>query len=312
VLVVDDLSVNRLLLTKQLNAWGVTNEAVDSGEHALEVLTRARFEGKPFDIAILDFLMPEMDGFELGQRIKADPLLANTALVMLTSGSQRSAADTFLLAGFSAFLCKPVVRPSQLFDALVQAWNAHLGQTDAAGARVQQGATGVTLPSRDPALAPGVGDTSGASTSAAAAQAADAAPRFKALVAEDNSVNQRLVQRMLENLGGSVDIAGDGREAVTLAMRSDYDVVLMDCFMPEMDGYEATGQIRKQQEARGSKRVPIVALTANALPSDREKCLAAGMDDYLSKPVRKEEIKAALERCGVLSESTLDHTAIHA
>jgi CheY-like chemotaxis protein len=120
------------------------------------------------------------------------------------------------------------------------------------------------------------------------------------------------MQRMLENMGGSVDIAADGREAVTLVMRSDYDVVLMDCFMPEMDGYEATGQIRKQQEARGSKRVSIIALTANALPSDRDKCLAAGMDDYLSKPVRKEEIKAAFERCGVLSEGTLDHTAIHA
>jgi CheY-like chemotaxis protein len=117
---------------------------------------------------------------------------------------------------------------------------------------------------------------------------------------------------MLENIGGTVDIASDGREAVTLFMRSDYDVVLMDCFMPEMDGYEATAQIRKLQEAPGAKRVPIIALTANALPTDREKCLAAGMDDYLSKPVRTEDIRAALERCGVLSESTLDHTAIHA
>jgi CheY-like chemotaxis protein len=145
-----------------------------------------------------------------------------------------------------------------------------------------------------------------------ATPAAPVAPRFKALVAEDNSVNQRLVQRMLENIGGTVDIAVDGRQAVTLALRSDYDVILMDCFMPEMDGYEATGQIRRQQAERGSKRVPIIALTANALPTDREKCLAAGMDDYLSKPVRREEIKAAFERCGVLSEGTLDHTAIHA
>jgi signal transduction histidine kinase/CheY-like chemotaxis protein len=315
VLVVDDLSVNRLLLTKQLNAWGITNEGVDSGEHALEVLKRARFEGQPFDIAVLDFLMPEMDGMELGQRIKADPMLANTSLVMLTSGSQKSAADSFLLAGFSAFLCKPVVRPSQLFDALVQAWNAQPShQTEAViAAGSTQRMPAIQQP-RDPALSLGSGDTTGAPTSTppAPAKAADAAPKFKALVAEDNSVNQRLVQRMLENLGGSVDIASDGREAVTLAMRSDYDVVLMDCFMPEMDGYEATGQIRKQMEARGSKRVPIIALTANALPSDREKCLAAGMDDYLSKPVRKEEIKAALERRGVLSESTLDHTAIHA
>ena len=133
------------------------------------------------------------------------------------------------------------------------------------------------------------------------------------LVAEDNTVNQRLVKRLLENMGGVVDLAGDGREAVMLAARGDYDAVLMDCFMPELDGYQATAEIRRQQSERGSKRVPIIALTANALPADREKCLAAGMDDYLSKPVRKEDIRAALERAGVLSsESAPDHAAINA
>jgi CheY-like chemotaxis protein len=124
VLIVDDLAMNRRLLSNQLDAWGITHETVESGRRALDVMRRAYDEGQPFDIALLDLLMPEMDGFELGQRIKADLFLARTALVMLTSGSRRSDAESFLLAGFSVFLPQPVVRPSELFDALIQAWNA--------------------------------------------------------------------------------------------------------------------------------------------------------------------------------------------
>jgi two-component system sensor histidine kinase/response regulator len=304
VLIVDDLSVNRMLLSRQLESWGITHEAVESGARALEVLTRAHVEGRPFDIALLDFLMPEMDGFDLGQRIKADSLLSRTSLVMLTSGSQRSAADAFLLAGFSVFLCKPVVRPSQLFDALIKAWSAH---PDHARGGHEQTAERSELESANHAAA---GTPPAAQVAAPVAGAVT--PRFKVLVAEDNTVNQRLVKRMLENLGAFVEVVADGREAVTCALRNDYDVVLMDCFMPEMDGYEATAEIRKQQAERGLRRVPIVALTANALPADRDKCLAAGMDDYLSKPVRKEDIQAALARRGVISERTLDHAAIHA
>jgi CheY-like chemotaxis protein len=238
-----------------------------------------------------------MDGFDLGQRIKADPLLSRTSLVMLTSGSQRSAADVFLLAGFSVFLCKPVVRPSQLFDALIKAWSAHPDHGPEVPATVRKS---------DPMLARSAGSRAGVPP------AANTARCFKVLVAEDNTVNQRLVKRMLENLGASVELVADGREAVACVLRADYDVVLMDCFMPEMDGYEATLEIRRLQAERGGRRVPIIALTANALPADRDKCLAAGMDDYLSKPVRKEDIQAALARCGVISERALDHTAIHA
>ena len=298
VLIVDDLNVNRMLLCRQLAAWGITHEAVESGERALDALKRAQREGKPFDVALLDFLMPEMDGFELGQRIKGDPLLTRTSLVMLTSGSQRSAADAFLLAGFSVFLCKPVVRPSELFDALIKAWNAHPDHVHA------------EIP--PPHAKPATNGEAEVAAHAAPAPIAKSAARFKVLIAEDNTVNQRLVKRMLENMGAAVDVAADGREAVLCAQRTDYDVVLMDCFMPEMDGYEATAEIRRQHAERGARRVPIIALTANALPSDREKCLAAGMDDYLSKPVRKEDIQAALARCGLMSERALDHTAIHA
>jgi CheY-like chemotaxis protein len=187
VLIVDDLSVNRMLLCRQLAAWGITHEAVESGERALDALKRAQTEGKPFEVALLDFLMPEMDGFELGQRIKSDPLLARTSLVMLTSGSQRSAADAFLLAGFSVFLCKPVVRPSELFDALIEAWNAHPDHVRA----------DVPVP-----VAKAVASKSEApAETAGAVLLAKPATRFKVLVAEDNTINQRLVKRMLENLG---------------------------------------------------------------------------------------------------------------
>jgi len=284
VLIVDDLHINRTLLVKQLSAWGINHEAVQSGARALDALRRGRAENKPFDIALLDFLMPEMDGLELGQLIKADASIAGTSLVMLTSGSHKSAADSFLLAGFSVFLSKPVVRPSQLFDALIQAWNAHPSRAmTAAGERAtaaERAGAGATLPN------------------VAAAPVAHAVPRFKALVAEDNVVNQRLVKRMLETIGCAVDLAEDGQQAVAMALRAHYDVVVMDCFMPQLDGYQATAQIRKGQALAGVPRVPIIALTANALPEDREKCLAAGMDDYLSKPVRKEDLRAAFARFG--------------
>jgi CheY-like chemotaxis protein len=130
-------------------------------------------------------------------------------------------------------------------------------------------------------------------------------PRVHALVAEDNQVNQRLVVRMLEKIGCRADLAGDGREAVEMAQRARYDVIIMDCFMPEMDGYQATAEIRRLQSEAGVLRVPIIALTANALPADRERCLAAGMDDYLSKPVRKEDLQAALERWPAIQNALL-------
>ena len=235
VLIVDDLGVNRKLLTKQLEAWGITHEAVASGARALDVLHRAHVERKPFDIALLDYLMPEMDGLELGQRIKADPVLARTALVMLTSGSQQSAAEEFLLAGFAAFMMKPIVRPSELFDTLIQAWNTHPDRAPAAVSEKAAEPVKVVEPS-SPAAAP---------------ISEPVEPVYRVLVAEDNNVNQRLVKRMLEKVGCAADVVEHGRDAVTKALHTRYDAILMDCFMPEMDGYEATQEIRRLQAEAG-------------------------------------------------------------
>jgi signal transduction histidine kinase/DNA-binding response OmpR family regulator len=279
VLVVDDHEINRRLLAEQLAAWRLEHACASSGDEALAMLRAARQAGRPFDVAVLDFLMPGMDGLELGIRIKQEPTLQNTALVMLTSGSQRSAASTFLTAGFSVFLLKPVVRPSQLLDALVKAWRETRGVV-VPGTAVTP-VTGASVPavSPSPVLAPTTVEHTGA----------------RVLVAEDNIINQRLVKHMLEKLGCRVDLAANGREAVAMAAKLRYDLVFMDCFMPELDGYAATAELR-QREAPGDRRLPIIALTANAMVEDRTRCLAAGMDDYLSKPVRLEEIREILQR----------------
>jgi CheY-like chemotaxis protein len=274
VLVVDDHEINRKLMSEQLAAWRLEYACASSGVEALEKLAAARDAGQPFDVAVIDFLMPGMDGLELGIRIKQDTSLQHTALVMLTSGSQRSAAPTFLAAGFSVFMMKPVVRPSQLLDALVKAFRDSKSLGIPA---LQSPAPAAPMPA-----------------SPVAGSVATAAQGARVLVAEDNVVNQRLVKHMLEKLGCRIDLASNGREAVQMAAQTAYDIVFMDCFMPELDGYGATAQLRENEE--DGRHLPNVALTANAMAEDRARCLAAGMDDYLSKPVRQEEIRAMLAR----------------
>jgi signal transduction histidine kinase/DNA-binding response OmpR family regulator len=278
VLVVDDYEINRRLVSEQLKTWGIAHECADSGREALEKLRTARASGKPFDVALLDFLMPGMDGLELGQRIKADPALESTALIMLTSGSQRSAAPSFMAAGFSVFMMKPVVRPLHLLDAITKAWYS----------RAEQGIE-TAPPAQGSAFA-----TRAAATIKTAQIAHEASDSIRALVAEDNPVNQRLIKRVLEKLGCRVDLASNGQEAVAMAQALQYDIILMDCSMPEMDGYEATAELRRSLSQ--GQRLPIVALTAHAMPEDRAKCIAAGMDDYLSKPVDPALVRKVLDR----------------
>lgn len=274
VLVVDDYELNRRLASEQLTAWGIKHECAESGAQALDMLRSAQEKGRPFDVAVLDFLMPGMDGLELGQRIKGDPILSTTALVALTSGSQRSASQTFIAAGFSVFLLKPVVRPVQLLDAITQACYSRTLATslDASAPAAPRAHTPVAQ-QPEPVTESGL--------------------VVRVLVAEDNTVNQRLVKHMLEKMGCRVDVAANGLEAITMAERLRYDLILMDCLMPELDGYAATAELRRRQ---GADRVPIVALTANAMPEDREKCLAAGMDDYLSKPIYRDNLLQMIER----------------
>jgi CheY-like chemotaxis protein len=242
---------------------------------ALSMMQSAHNSGRAFNIAILDYLMPNMDGMDLAVNIKQHTDLRGTALIMLTSGSQRSAASTFIAAGCSVFLTKPLVRPTQLFDALKIAWEG-----DAATFAVDIPAAAI----RDQPVLMTAGMSGSAEERAA----------VRVLVAEDNAVNRLLVKRMFEKLGCHIDLAGNGREAVEMAARLRYDIIFMDCFMPELDGYGASRELRELEQ--GDHRVPIIALTANAMADDRAKCLAAGMDDYLSKPVGLEDIRKALQR----------------
>ncbi len=270
VLVVDDDATNRRVLHEQLSAWKMRPEECASGVEALAMMRQAASQSVPFSMAVLDHQMPGMDGEALGRLIKQTPELQGTVLVMLTSMGRRGDGARLRHAGFAAYLTKPA-RQSVLFDALQGAWAAR-----GAGGRAPL----VTRHSLN--------------ESAAGSRNGGAAPRFHAriLLVEDNAVNQKVATRMLERLGCRVDKAGNGKEAVDMVGTLPYDLVFMDCHMPEMDGYEATREIRRREA--GGRRHTIVAMTANALAGDREKCLEAGMDDYISKPILKEDLIAAL------------------
>ncbi len=263
VLVVDDNATNREILHHQVTGWGMRNGSAGDAPYALEMLRAAATRGEPYDMAILDMQMPEMDGLELARRIKADPTLAPTRLVMLSSVAQRGMAREAAKAEIAAYLTKPV-RQAELYNCLVQVMN-------------DQGEGILAPPSSQPS-----------------AQPAPVQGHIRLLVAEDNAVNQTVAERMLEKRGYRVDVVSNGLEALEALAQIPYAAVLMDCQMPEMDGYEATMEIRRYEGTE--RRTPIIAMTAHAMQGDREKCLAAGMDDYLTKPVRAEELEAVLAR----------------
>ncbi|MBW3614103.1 MAG: response regulator [Actinobacteria bacterium] len=263
VLVVDDNATNRTILRENLMSWGVRPSCAAGAGEALELLKAAGAEGDPFSLAVLDYHMPEMDGMDLARAVRADPALAGVRLVMLTSSGRRGDAAVAHQAGIDAFLTKPV-RQSALYDCLATV----LGRE----ARREK-APIVTRYSL---------------------YEANANARGHLLVVEDNAVNQKVASRMLEKLGYRVDVAANGLEAVEAVARIPYGAVLMDCQMPEMDGYEATRLIRQLDGERA--RVPIIAMTAGAMREDEERCLAAGMDDYVTKPVDVGRLDAALGR----------------
>jgi signal transduction histidine kinase/CheY-like chemotaxis protein len=296
VLVVDDLEVNRRVLHEQLRVWKVDHECVDSGQAALDRMREANGYGKPFHVALLDYLMPGMDGRELARRIRADAAHRSVRLILISSGSMRGDPEELLASGFSASLFKPLVRPRLLWEALARA-------TDPAG-REGKSVTGQLRDGRagEASTAVGAGH-SGALASVglvgtmrsmdnADTRAPGGAPR--ALLAEDNPTNQLYARRVLEKMGFRVEIANNGREACEMAGRGGFDVILMDCQMPEMNGYDAATEIRRM--SGDGPRIPIVALTAHALTGERERCLASGMDDYLSKPFRRDELEVVLDR----------------
>ena len=261
VLIVDDNATNRTILEHQVGSWGMKNTSAGSGVAALEVLRVAAAKAEPFGIALLDMEMPEMDGLSLAQEIRADPALASTPLVLLTSSGVRGSAAAAQEAGFAAYLMKPV-RQSQLFDCIATV----LGEGPAPARLITRHTISETRRQTRPRL----------------------------LVAEDNPVNQKVASAMLAKIGYRVDVVANGAEAVEALERIPYGAVIMDCQMPEMDGYEATVQIRQRE--LGGKRTPIIAMTASATEGERERCLAAGMDDYVSKPVAIEQLASTLSR----------------
>ncbi|TMQ75770.1 response regulator [Candidatus Accumulibacter phosphatis] len=265
VLVVDDHATNRELLAHQISGWSMHYTGAASGSEALQALAAAAAIDQPFDLAILDLQMPAMDGFELARTIKSNPRHAALPLVMLSSVSVGGDDPDRQAAPVDYYLSKPA-RQSDLFDAIATAISQ---QTLAVPAT----ATPSPLPVPTSALT------------------------GRVLVAEDNAVNQEVVAAMLASIGVNHTLVSNGRAAIAQLAQEHFDLVLMDCQMPEMDGFDATAAIRsRQREGTLDRYLPVVALTANAVEGDRERCLAAGMDDYLSKPFTREQLASVLGR----------------
>jgi CheY-like chemotaxis protein/HPt (histidine-containing phosphotransfer) domain-containing protein len=254
ILVVDDNATNREIVTRHARSWGMEPVSVEFPSEALALIEA----DEPFDLAVLDMMMPEMDGLALGKEIRSRRSEQDLPLLLLTSLGRLPEAEWTGL--FSAQLAKPL-KASQLYNALL-----HVVTAGGAGEQ----------------------------TAAAAADARQAMSSVRILLAEDNAMNQKVALRLLERLGYSADVASNGLEALAALERQPYDVVLMDVQMPELDGLDATRRICERWPPEN--RPHIIAMTANALPEDREACFAAGMNDYVAKPIRAEELAAALKR----------------
>jgi two-component system, sensor histidine kinase and response regulator len=289
VLAVDDNAINRLILCHQLGAWQMQAGSAASGQEALESLRIAAQAGRPYHLALLDVQMPEMDGMTLARAIKDDPALAGARLIVLTSFGQAFSPAELNQAGIEAYLVKPV-KQSRLFDCLASAMGNVLVENSGL---------------RPNTLVPAV----------IGSKPRLPLQKMRILIAEDNSINQQVALGHLRKLGYRADAVASGLEVLEALKLVPYDVVLMDCQMPEMDGYEATRLIREREQSLAKpcpwkSPVYIIAVTANAMLGDREKCLAAGMDDYLSKPMRAAELHAALERRKGAVENLFDRVAV--
>lgn len=266
VLIIDDNTANRKLLARQIIYWGGIQESGESGVKGLVLLHQAMERGKPFDIVILDMQMPDMNGIDLARLIHQNPTLHGTKMIMLTSmGSQSYTDDLTKVGGIAIYLPKPV-RRIDLYKSMVALINGPILNNHL---MISNNSLTKELPPFN----------------------------AKVLLAEDNIINQQVSMGTLHKLGCQVDLVSNGLEAVAAVNNNSYDIVFMDCQMPHMDGYNATLQIRRMESIMQSgKKIPIIALTANALRGDREECLTAGMDDYISKPFEKEQIAKTLQK----------------
>jgi len=270
ILVVDDNVTNSLMLHYQLSALGMRDEHAPNSEDALNLLRKRASEGDLFHIVILDLQMPGVDGLALAQSIQSDPAISSVRKIMLTSLGYRLDAQTMREAGISECLLKPI-KQLRLIESLV---------------RVLEG------------LPPAAPITVSSPQTVEISSNEDRESRPRILLAEDNRVNQRVILLQLKKLGHQADLVTNGAEAVSASENPHYEIVLMDCQMPIMEGYEATRRIREREQASSEqqRKLHIIALTANAMAGDREKCLAAGMDDYLSKPLRIDDLAIAIDR----------------
>jgi PAS domain S-box-containing protein len=262
VLVVDDNAINRRIVNEQIAGWGMRGGSDVSSEQAMEALREAQANGDPYHFVITDYHMPGIDGAALATMVKADPAIHDVVFVMLTSIGQRSEVKNLASASIDVCLVKPV-RQSQLWNALAESWAKKLGR-DSTGAA--QGNYVNSIKALQSRLSRELGDR-----------------LLRVLVVEDNIVNQTVTARMLERLGVRSDVAANGREALDMLGIAPYDVVLMDCQMPVMDGYEAAAEIRRRQGP--DRQIVIIAMTADAAAGSQERCIRAGMDDYITKPV---------------------------
>jgi len=270
-LILDDDEVNRRVLHEQITGWGMRNGSFASGEQALQAMREAHAAGDPYHFVLLDYLMPQNDGIAMARAIRFDPSLGGCMIVMLSSIGHCPEVTRMEGGIIDACLSKPV-RQAQLLKTLIDVWSNRHGLAPPGG-RTPQG---------------------DARNSKRAAPRTFAWCASRVLVVEDNVVNQKVACRMLESLGLRTDVAANGREAVEMTALAPYGLILMDCQMPEMDGYEATGAIRRR--AGSGWRIPVIAMTADAMTGSRERCLAAGMDDYISKPVKLDALREALAK----------------
>jgi len=263
VLVVDDNATTRRILHEMLTHWQMQPTAVEAGQTALAILTQARDAGTPYPLVLLDACMPEMDGFTVAARLRQDPTLVGATILMLSSADLSGDAARCRELGISRYLTKPIVQ-SDLWEAIM---------------------TTRRTPAHDDRPTPSVSPP-----------LPSAKPHgWRILLAEDNVVNQLLAVRMLEKRGHQVEVVGTGKAALAALAQHTFDLVLMDVQMPEIDGFEATAAIRAR-EHEGGGHLPIIAMTAHVMKGDQERCLAAGMDDYVAKPVKAADLYAAIDR----------------
>ena len=289
MLIVDDNATNRRILEEVFTNWHMRPVAVASGAAALDTLEKSLHADQPFAVVLLDGHMPDMDGFSVAERISHDPRYAGIKRVMLTSAGQPEDVARCRELDISAYLTKPI-KQSELFDVIVTA----IGQPVVERPRTSQRHNRTRLAERT----------------------------LQVLVAEDNQVNQMVATRIFQKLGHQVTVVSNGREALSAVQAGKFDLIAMDVQMPEMDGLDATSAIRSWEKAAGT-HIPIMAMTAHAMKGDRERCLAAGMDGYTSKPIRIRELEQAIAQLtsspkpskapvseGSHADGVIDHAAL--